>query len=75
MTDRCCKSDAPKIHVRGNGVSVPTFVDNAEYRDYAYKTFDADALDMETASAIMVAYETGIPFLAFRSLSDLTGGA
>ena len=69
-----CLADVPQIHVGGNGVSGPTFVDNAAYREYVYKTFGADALDEETAAAITVAYANGIPFLAFRSLSDLAGG-
>ena len=29
---------------------------------------------METAAAAMVAYANGVPFIAFRSLSDLAGG-
>jgi len=73
-SDNVCLSDAPQIHVGGNGVSGPTFVDNAAYREYVYATFDADALDEETAAAATVAYSNGIPFLAFRSLSDLAGG-
>ncbi len=73
-TDNVCLADAPQIHVGGNGVSGPTFVDNAAYREFVYKTFDADALDEETAAAATVAYSNGIPFLAFRSLSDLAGG-
>jgi adenosylhomocysteine nucleosidase len=69
-----CLVNPPQIHVGGNGVSGPTFVDNAEYREYVFDTFAADALDMETAAAAMVAYANGVPFLAFRSLSDLAGG-
>ncbi len=69
-----CLTDTPQIHVGGNGVSGPTFVDNANYRQYVFNTFQADALDEETAASIQVAYANGIPFLAFRSLSDLAGG-
>ena len=60
--------------VGGNGVSGPVFVDNAEFREYAFATFEAAVLDMETASAAMVAYANEIPFIGFRSLSDLAGG-
>jgi adenosylhomocysteine nucleosidase len=73
-TDQVCLNDVPQIHVGGNGVSGPTFVDNAAYREFVYKTFDADALDEETAAAATVAYANGIPFLAFRSLAHLAGG-
>ncbi|QRK07606.1 hypothetical protein JQX13_47730 [Archangium violaceum] len=33
-----------------------------------------DALDMETSAVAVVAYSNGVPFIAFRSLSDLAGG-
>ena len=59
---------------RGAGVSGPTFVDNAAFRQYAHETFGARVLDMETASVAHVAYANGTPFIAFRSLSDLAGG-
>lgn len=72
--DNVCLTDPPVVHVGGSGVSGSTFVDNAEYREYVFNTFGADALDMETAAAAMVAYANGVPFLAFRSLSDLAGG-
>lgn len=69
-----CLDHDPKVVVGGNGVSGPAFVDNAEYRLWVWETFQADALDMETAAVAHVAYVNGIPFLAFRSLSDLAGG-
>jgi len=69
-----CLGHEPKIAVGGNGVSGPTFVDNAEYRTWVWRTFQADALDMETAAVAHVTYVNKIPFIAFRSLSDLAGG-
>jgi adenosylhomocysteine nucleosidase len=72
--DRRCLEHEPKVVVGGNGVSGPTFVDNAAYRDWAWQTFHADALDMETAAVAMVAYQSRVPYIAFRSLSDLAGG-
>lgn len=69
-----CLTEAPQLIIGGNGVSGPVFVDNAEFREYAFDTFDAAVLDMETASAAMVAYANDIPFIGFRSLSDLAGG-
>lgn len=69
-----CLTHRPKIVLGGNGVSGPTFVDNAEYRSYVWDTFQADALDMETSAVAHVAYVNGVPYIAFRSLSDLAGG-
>jgi adenosylhomocysteine nucleosidase len=60
--------------VGGQGVSGQAFVDNAAFREYTFKTFDASLLDMETAAVAHVAYSNGVPFIAFRSLSDLAGG-
>ena len=65
---------APRVVVGGRGVSGPTFVDNAAYREWVWQTFHADALDMETAAVATVAYVNRVPFIAFRSLSDLAGG-
>ncbi|WP_298929683.1 5'-methylthioadenosine/S-adenosylhomocysteine nucleosidase [uncultured Ramlibacter sp.] len=69
-----CLSQAPKVVVGGNGVSGPAFVDNAAFREYSFKTFQANVLDMETAAMAHVAYSNGVPYIAFRSLSDLAGG-
>jgi adenosylhomocysteine nucleosidase len=71
--DRCL-AHTPKLVVGGNGVSGPTFVDNAAYREWVWRTFHADALDMESSAVALVAYENRVPFIAFRSLSDLAGG-
>ena len=69
-----CLQGDPRVVTGGNGVSGPTFVDNAEYRQWVWQTFHADALDMELAAVAHVAYTNAVPFIAFRSLSDLAGG-
>lgn len=69
-----CLPRKPQLVVGGNGVSGQAFMDNKAYREYTYKTFQANVLDMETAAVGMVAYSNGVPFIAFRSLSDLAGG-
>ena len=69
-----CLSEPPIVKVGGNGVAGPTFVDNAEYREYTYSTWTADALDMESSAVAHVAVTNGVPFIVFRSLSDLAGG-
>jgi adenosylhomocysteine nucleosidase len=72
--DLVCLDEQPIIKVGGNGVAGQTFVDNASFREYAWNTFQADSLDMETSAVAAVAYMNQVPFLAFRSLSDLAGG-
>jgi adenosylhomocysteine nucleosidase len=69
-----CLSRRPELVVGGNGVSGSAFVDNADFRKYVFQTFQANVLDMESAACAMVAYSNGVPFIAFRSLSDLAGG-
>lgn len=71
--DRCV-TDRPRLVVGGNGVSGQAFMDNADFRRYAHRTFQAKVLDMESAACAQVAWRSRIPFIAFRSLSDLAGG-
>ena len=71
--DRCLNR-APRIAVGGAGVSGGAFIDNADFRRWAFETFDAQVLDMESAAVAHVAYANDVPFIAVRSLSDLAGG-
>lgn len=73
-TDNACLTDAPEIVLGGNGVSGAFFVDNADLREWAFRSFDAQVLDMESAAVAHVAFANDVPFIAFRSLSDLAGG-
>ncbi|MBU2288537.1 MAG: 5'-methylthioadenosine/S-adenosylhomocysteine nucleosidase [Gammaproteobacteria bacterium] len=69
-----CLSTRPRLVIGGNGVSGQAFMDNRSFREYTFKTFGANVLDMETAAVGMVAYANDVPYIAFRSLSDLAGG-
>lgn len=70
-----CLSQQPKVVVGGFGVSGPTFVDNKDFREYTYNTFNQPgSLDMESSQWAHVAYANGIPLIVVRSLSDLAGG-
>ena len=71
--DRCL-NQAPRIVVGGSGVSGGAFIDNAVFRTWAFETFGARVLDMESAAVAHVAYANDVPFIAVRSLSDLAGG-
>jgi adenosylhomocysteine nucleosidase len=69
-----CLGHAPRIAVGGSGVSGQAFVDNAAFRRYVAATFGAEVLDMETAAVATVAFANHVPFIGFRSVSDLAGG-
>jgi adenosylhomocysteine nucleosidase len=71
--DHKCLGRRPKVLVGGRGVSGQAFVDNSAFRDYVRQAFNADVLDMESAAVAHVAYANHVPFIAFRSLSDLAG--
>ena len=71
--DRCLDR-APRIVVGGSGVSGGAFIDNAAFRAWAFETFGARVLDMESAAVAHVAYANDVPFIAVRSLADLAGG-
>jgi adenosylhomocysteine nucleosidase len=70
-----CLDGEPRVLVGGRGVSGPTRVFNAEYREWVWEALEADALDMESAAVAHVAYTNDVPFIAVRSLSDLAGAA
>jgi len=79
--DRCgpknkslCVSSQPRLIVGGRGVTLSTFLANSSYREYLSQKLAAVSVDMETAAFAHVAYANGIPFLAFRALSDQAGG-
>lgn len=63
----------PKIVLGQRGISSGTFLANADYRDYLFRTLAADCVDMETTGVAQTAYANEVPFIAFRSLSDLAG--
>lgn len=71
---RQCVSEQPQLRIGGRGISGSAFLANPDYRSYLHQTLTAEAMDMETAALAHVAYANGIPFIAFRSLSDLAGG-
>ena len=72
--DGVCLDDDPRVIVGGSGVSGSAFVNNRDYRNWAWGNFEAIALDMESAAVAHVAYVNRVPFITFRSLSDLAGG-
>ncbi len=68
-----CVKTVPQVIVGGRGVSGSAFLANPQYRAYLFEQLHAETFEMETAALAHVAYANGIPYIAFRSLSDLAG--
>ena len=68
-----CVKSTPQVVVGGRGVSGSAFLANAQYRAYLFEQLHAETFEMETAALAHVAYANAIPYIAFRSLSDLAG--
>jgi adenosylhomocysteine nucleosidase len=69
-----CLPRAPRIAIGGTGVTAGVYADNAEFRRYLHRAWNARVLDMESAAVMQVAYANSVPAIVFRSLSDLAGG-
>ena len=63
-----------ELTVGGNGISGLVFLDNRQYRQWAFRVWKADCLDMESTAIAQVCWANRTPFLIVRSLSDLAGG-
>ncbi len=62
------------VVVGGTGVSGTVFLDNAKYREWIYKVWQAHCVDMESTAFAQVAFGNRKPILIVRGLSDLAGG-
>ena len=62
------------IKVGGNGVTGSVFLDNADYRQWLQRVFDAQVAEMESAAVGQVCFVNDIDWVIIRSISDLAGG-
>lgn len=62
------------VSVGGTGVSGPVFLDNAKYREWVFRVWQARCLDMESTAYAHVCWANQKPLLVIRGLSDLAGG-
>eukprot|EP01006_Ploeotia_vitrea_P028752 TRINITY_DN61390_c0_g1_i1.p1 TRINITY_DN61390_c0_g1~~TRINITY_DN61390_c0_g1_i1.p1 ORF type:complete len:365 (+),score=31.41 TRINITY_DN61390_c0_g1_i1:40-1134(+) len=74
-----CLSKTPSIKITELGLTGDIFVDNAEWAAELFSFYERNNLrtssvDMETAAAAIACFTNDVPFLAFRSVSDLAGG-
>lgn len=74
LDPKACVKQPPKLVVGGAGVTGTAFLANPDYRKYLFQHLQANTFEMETAGLAHVAYANGVPYIAFRSLSDLAGG-
>lgn len=65
----------PDMIIGGVGVTGNQFIDNIEHREWLSSEFGAFVTDMESAAVAQVSTVNGLPFLIFRSASDLAGGS
>jgi adenosylhomocysteine nucleosidase len=70
---KLCVATQPRVVVGGRGVSGTLFLANPAYRSYLFEQLQAETFEMETAALAHVAHANGVPYIAFRSLSDLAG--
>jgi adenosylhomocysteine nucleosidase len=68
-------SRVPHLIVGGVGVSGDSFIDQVQKRLWLSDHFGALTTDMETAAVAQVCAVNGVPFIGFRSASDLAGGS
>jgi adenosylhomocysteine nucleosidase len=65
----------PKLIIGGVGVSGNSFIDSFEKRVWLSEEFGALVTDMESAAVAQVGTVNTVPFIVFRSASDLAGGS
>ena len=65
----------PKVIVGGIGASGNSFIDQVEKRLWLSEKFRALTVDMESAAVAQVCTANNVPFIIFRSASDLAGGS
>jgi len=62
------------VSVGGTGVAGAVFLDNAPYREWVFRVWQARCTDMESTALAHVAWANRTPILIVRGLSDLAGG-
>ncbi|KAL7159341.1 hypothetical protein ABFS83_01G020800 [Erythranthe nasuta] len=69
-----CLSDPPIVRRVSRGTSGSIFLDNSAYRSFLHDKFHVSPVDMESAAVALICHQQKVPFITFRSLSDLAGG-
>lgn len=65
---------AIQIEIGGNGVTGSVFLDNANYRNWLKRVYNAQVTEMESAAVGQVCFINEVDWIVIRSISDLAGG-
>ena len=68
------KGEPRSVYIGGNAMSGPVFLDNREFREFAFRTWKVRLHEMEGTAIAQVGYVDRIPVLIVRGISDLAGG-
>ena len=63
-----------QIKIGGNGVTGSVFLDNAEYRNWLQRVYNAQVTEMESATVGQICFVNDVDWVIIRSISDLAGG-
>lgn len=63
-----------ELIVGGNGVSGSVFADNAEFRKWLRRVYNAEVTEMESAAVAQVCFINDKPWIIIRAVSDIAGG-
>jgi adenosylhomocysteine nucleosidase len=55
-------------------MSGPVFLDNRDFREFAFRTWRVQLHEMEGTAVAQVGYVNRVPVLIIRGISDLAGG-
>jgi adenosylhomocysteine nucleosidase len=74
LPEEASESRNCRVSIGGNGISGPVFLDHRGYREWAFRVWQAQCVDMESTAIAQVCWANQKPFLIVRGLSDLAGG-
>jgi adenosylhomocysteine nucleosidase len=68
------KGEPRSVYIGGNAMSGPVFLDNRDFREFAFRAWKVRLHEMEGTAIAQVGYVDRIPVLIVRGISDLAGG-
>ena len=68
------KGEHRSVYIGGNAMSGPVFLDNRDFREFAFRTWKVRLHEMEGTAIAQVGYVNRVPVLIVRGISDLAGG-
>jgi adenosylhomocysteine nucleosidase len=68
------KGEQRSVYVGGDAMSGPVFLDNRDFREFAFRTWRVQLHEMEGTAVAQVGYVNRVPVLIIRGISDLAGG-